>query len=54
MLKCVGLYLFGLRLGNLFVCSIVQCLVKKEGIDDFYLIKILILVDLGCESYDDK
>lgn len=53
-LKRAGPYLLGPRLGNSPVRSIVQCLAKKEGTDDFYSIKILTLSDAGRESYDDK
>ncbi|XP_027052326.1 serine/threonine-protein kinase 40-like isoform X2 [Pocillopora damicornis] len=53
-LKRAGPYLLGPRLGNSPVRSIVQCLAKKEGTDDFYSIKILTLADPGRESYDDK
>lgn len=53
-LKRAGPYLLGPRLGNSPVRSIVQCLAKKEGTDDFYSIKILTLSDPGRESYDDK
>lgn len=34
--------------------SIVQCLAKKEGTDDFYSVKILTLADPGQETQDDK
>lgn len=53
-LKRAGPYLLGPRLGNSPVRSIVQCLAKKEGTDDFYSIKILTLADPGRESQDDK
>lgn len=53
-LKRAGPYLLGPRLGNSPVRSIVQCLAKKDGTDDFYSIKILTLADPGRESYDDK
>ena len=53
-LKRAGPYLLGPRLGNSPVRSIVQCLAKKDGTDDFYSIKILTLADAGRESQDDK
>lgn len=53
-LKRAGPYLLGPRLGNSPVRSIVQCLAKKDGTDDFYSIKILTLADPGRESQDDK
>jgi serine/threonine-protein kinase 40 len=53
-LKRAGPYLLGPRLGNSPVRSIVQCLAKKEGTDDFYSIKILTLGEVGHETQDDK
>lgn len=53
-LKRAGPYLLGSRLGNSPVRSIVQCLAKKEGTDDFYSVKILTLADPGQETQDDK
>lgn len=53
-LKRAGPYLLGSRLGNSPVRSIVQCLAKKEGTDDFYSIKILTLGEVGHETQDDK
>ena len=53
-LKRAGPYLLGPRLGNSPVRSIVQCLAKKEGTDDFYSVKILTLADPGQETQDDK
>ena len=52
--KRAGPYLLGPRLGNSPVRSIVQCLAKKEGTDDFYSIKILTLEEPGRETQDDK
>ncbi|GBN24696.1 Serine/threonine-protein kinase 40 [Araneus ventricosus] len=49
-----GDYLLGPRLGNSPVRSIVQCLAKKNGTDDFYTIKILTLQDLKDETQDDR
>ncbi|XP_034252924.1 probable serine/threonine-protein kinase MARK-A [Thrips palmi] len=40
-----GPYLLGPTLGNSPVDSIVQCLARKEGTDNFYTIKILTLLD---------
>lgn len=53
-LKRAGPYLLGPRLGNSPVRSIVQCLAKKDGTDDFFSIKILTLADPGRETQDDK
>ena len=53
-LKRAGPYLLGPRLGNSPVRSIVQCLAKKEGTDDFYSVKILTLAEPGRETQDDK
>ncbi|EDO41944.1 predicted protein [Nematostella vectensis] len=53
-LKRAGPYLLGPRLGNSPVRSIVQCLAKREGTDDFYSIKILTLGEPGQETQDDK
>lgn len=53
-LRRAGTYLLGPRLGNSPVRSIVQCLAKKEGTDDFYSIKILTLGEVGHETQDDK
>ncbi|CAL1299068.1 unnamed protein product [Larinioides sclopetarius] len=52
--RCAGDYLLGPRLGNSPVRSIVQCLAKKNGTDDFYTIKILTLQDLKDETQDDR
>ncbi|GFR06802.1 hypothetical protein TNCT_609431 [Trichonephila clavata] len=49
-----GNYLLGPRLGSSPVRSIVQCLAKKYGTDDFYAIKILTLQDLKDETQDDR
>ncbi|XP_067862528.1 serine/threonine-protein kinase 40 isoform X2 [Heptranchias perlo] len=40
-------FILGPRLGNLPVQSIVQCLARKDGTDDFYQLKILTLEDRG-------
>ncbi|KAG8179561.1 hypothetical protein JTE90_016131 [Oedothorax gibbosus] len=52
--KRAGNYLLGPRLGNSPVRSIVQCLAKKNGTDNFYTLKILTLQELEDESMDDK
>ncbi|ESO83949.1 hypothetical protein LOTGIDRAFT_108566, partial [Lottia gigantea] len=44
----------GPRIGYGPVKSIVQCLAKKEGKDDFYKIKILTLEKPEDETYDDR
>ncbi|XP_055945818.1 serine/threonine-protein kinase 40-like [Argiope bruennichi] len=49
-----GNYLLGPRLGTSPVRSIVQCLAKKIGTDDFFTIKILTLQDLKDETQDDR
>ncbi|XP_061426848.1 serine/threonine-protein kinase 40 isoform X1 [Lethenteron reissneri] len=45
--KRAGPYLLGPRLGSSPVPSIVQCLARKEGTDDFYQLKILTLREDG-------
>ncbi|XP_077287025.1 uncharacterized protein LOC143911838 isoform X2 [Arctopsyche grandis] len=55
IVKRAGPYLLGPKLGPSPVKSIVQCLARKEGTDDFYLIKILTLRDEGqVETQDDR
>ncbi|KAG1701181.1 Serine/threonine-protein kinase 40 [Nymphon striatum] len=50
----VGPYILGARLGNSPVKSIVQCLARKDGTDDFYSIKILTLQTPEDEKQDDQ
>ncbi|XP_059810308.1 serine/threonine-protein kinase 40 isoform X2 [Hypanus sabinus] len=45
--KRAGPFILGPRLGNSPVQSIVQCLARKDGTDDFYQLKILTLEDKG-------
>ena len=52
-IKRAGPYLLGPRVGNSPVSSIVQCLAKLEGTDEFYTIKILTLKDPSEEKQDD-
>ncbi|EDV24637.1 uncharacterized protein TRIADDRAFT_26082 [Trichoplax adhaerens] len=52
-IKRAGPYLLGPRVGNSPVRSIVQCLAKLEGTDQFYTMKILTLKDLTEEKQDD-
>ena len=52
--KRAGPYLLGPRLGNSPVRSIVQCLARKEGTNDFYSIKLLTLEQCGKETQDGK
>lgn len=53
--KKAGPYLLGPKLGPSPVKSIVQCLARKEGTDDFYQIKILTLRTEGqAETQDDR
>lgn len=54
IVKRAGPYLLGPRLGNSPVMSIVQCLARKEGTDDFFMLKILTLRDAGEETQDDR
>lgn len=55
IIKRAGPYLLGPRLGISPVNSIVQCLARKEGTDDFFLVKILTLKDEGqAETQDDR
>ena len=53
-LKRAGNFLLGPRLGNSPVRSIVQCLAKRDGTDDFYCLKMLTVEDPGRETQDDK
>ncbi|KAL5010586.1 hypothetical protein ScPMuIL_012891 [Solemya velum] len=50
--KRAGPYLLGPRLASSPVRSIVQCLARKDGTDDFYTLKILTLESDGRESQD--
>ncbi|XP_046569313.1 LOW QUALITY PROTEIN: serine/threonine-protein kinase 40-like [Haliotis rubra] len=52
--KTAGPYMLGPRLGSSPVRSIVQCLARKEGTDEFYTIKILTMEDPEKESQDDR
>lgn len=52
--KKAGPYLLGPRLGTSPVCSITQCLARKEGTDDFYTIKILTIQNPQEESQEDR
>ncbi|XP_016094561.1 serine/threonine-protein kinase 40-like [Sinocyclocheilus grahami] len=45
--KRAGPFVLGPRLGNSPVQSIVQCLARKDGTDDFYQLKILTLEERG-------
>ncbi|XP_028674625.1 serine/threonine-protein kinase 40 [Erpetoichthys calabaricus] len=45
--KRAGPFILGPRLGNSPVPSIVQCLARKDGTDDFYQLKILTLEERG-------
>uniref|UniRef100_T1IY19 Serine/threonine-protein kinase 40 n=1 Tax=Strigamia maritima TaxID=126957 RepID=T1IY19_STRMM len=49
-----GPYLIGPRLGNSPVRSVVQCLARKEGTDEFFTLKILTLQTQKDESQDDR
>jgi serine/threonine-protein kinase 40 len=53
-LKRAGYFLLGPRLGNSPVRSIVQCLAKRDGTDDFYCLKMLTIEEPGHETQDDK
>ncbi|KAK3603549.1 hypothetical protein CHS0354_027973 [Potamilus streckersoni] len=53
-IKRAGPYLLGPRIGSSPVRSIVPCLARKEGTDDFFTIKILTLEDSNKESQDDR
>ncbi|XP_022430951.1 serine/threonine-protein kinase 40 [Monodon monoceros] len=55
--KRAGPFILGPRLGNSPVPSIVQCLARKDGTDDFYQLKILTLEergDQGIESQEER
>uniref|UniRef100_UPI00358FE77F serine/threonine-protein kinase 40 isoform X1 n=2 Tax=Myxine glutinosa TaxID=7769 RepID=UPI00358FE77F len=52
--KRAGPYLLGPRLGSSPVSSIVQCLARREGTDDFYQLKILSLEEGGEHGYDSQ
>lgn len=52
--KRAGPYLLGPRLQASPVKSIVQCLARKEGTDDFYTLKMLTLENPNRESQDDR
>ncbi|XP_038049279.1 serine/threonine-protein kinase 40-like [Patiria miniata] len=53
-LKRAGPYLLGPRLGTSPVRSIVHCLARKEGTDNFYSMKLLTLSEQGKESNDER
>ncbi|TWW80059.1 Serine/threonine-protein kinase 40 [Takifugu flavidus] len=55
--KRAGPFILGPRLGNSPVPSIVQCLARKDGTDDFYQLKILTLeerVDCAGETQEER
>ncbi|XP_029475528.1 serine/threonine-protein kinase 40 isoform X2 [Rhinatrema bivittatum] len=55
--KRAGPFILGPRLGNSPVQSIVQCLARKDGTDDFYQLKILTLEergDKGAETQEER
>ncbi|XP_058051861.1 serine/threonine-protein kinase 40 isoform X2 [Ahaetulla prasina] len=55
--KRAGPFILGPRLGNSSVPSIVQCLARKDGTDDFYQLKILTLEDKndhGTETQEER
>ncbi|MBN3315018.1 STK40 kinase, partial [Atractosteus spatula] len=55
--KRAGPFILGPRLGNSPVPSIVQCLARKDGTDDFYQLKILTLeerIDKGGETQEER
>lgn len=54
IVKRAGPYLLGPRLGNSPVRSIVQCLARKSGTDDYYSLKILTLQNPEDETQDDR
>ncbi|GIY61839.1 hypothetical protein CEXT_400971 [Caerostris extrusa] len=55
LMRQAGDYLLGPRLGNSPVKSVVVCLAKKIGTDDFYSLKMLTIKDeLKDETQDDK
>lgn len=53
-IKRAGPYLLGPRLGNSPVRSIVQCLARKEGTNEFYSIKLLTLEEPGKDTQDGR
>ncbi len=53
-IRHAGPFLLGPRLGNSPVRSIVQCLARREGTDDFYSIKLLTLEEPGKETQDAR
>lgn len=53
-IKRAGPYLLGPRIGSSPVRSIVQCLARKEGTDNFYTLKILTLEDASRQRQDDR
>ncbi|XP_046688306.1 serine/threonine-protein kinase 40-like [Homalodisca vitripennis] len=55
IVKRAGPFLLGPTLGNSPVKSIVQCLARQEGTDDFYTLKILTLKGDGeVETQDER
>ena len=52
--KRAGSFLLGPRLGNSPVTSIVQCLARKDGTDEFYSVKLLTLEERGRETQDGR
>lgn len=54
VIKTAGPYLLGARLGSSPVRSIVQCLARKEGTDEFYTLKVLTLQNPSEETQDDR
>lgn len=54
VVRKAGPYLLGPKLGTSPVCSITQCLAKKEGTDDFYTIKVLIIRSPEEETQEDR
>lgn len=53
-IKRAGPYLLGPRIGTSPVKSIVQVLARKDGTDNFYMLKILTLENGGRERQDDR
>lgn len=53
-IRRAGPYLLGPRLGNSPVRSIVQCLARLDGTNDFYTLKILTLQNQDEEGQDDR
>ncbi|XP_041508389.1 serine/threonine-protein kinase 40 isoform X2 [Microtus oregoni] len=52
--KRAGPFVLGPRLGNSPVPSIVQCLARKDGTDDFYQLKILTLEERGEQGLESQ